>query len=131
MMSRKPSEFDDFPDSLTRLAPFGPYRAVVKRWVDGDTCYLLADVGFSTYPYIVVRIADINAPELRTGEDREAGAAARDYALQLAPEGTPVVLHSEPDTLTFGRWVGALTLPDGRDFGQAMIEAGHAVVMER
>lgn len=130
-MSRKPVEFTDFPSALARLAPFGPYRAVLKRWVDGDTCYALVDVGFNTYPYVVIRIAGINAPELHTGDNRVAGAAARDYAVQLAPEGTPVVLHSEPDTLTFGRWVGALSLPDGRDFGQAMLEAGHAVAMER
>jgi endonuclease YncB( thermonuclease family) len=89
--------------------------------------------GFGVYPYATIRVADINSPELHRGDDAEraAGVEARAYAMSLAPVGTPVVIHTEPDTETFGRFVAAITLPDGRDFGQAMVAAGHAVVMER
>jgi endonuclease YncB( thermonuclease family) len=128
---RKPLEFDAYPDALAQRAPFGPYKAVCSRIVDGDTIYALVDVGFNEYAYRVIRFEGINAPELHTGDQRAAGAAARDYLAGLIPPGTPIVLDARPDTLTFGRYVArvwALRLDDQPyDVGAAMVAAGHAV----
>jgi hypothetical protein len=39
----KPVRFQEWPDSLS--VPYGPYRAVIERVVDGDTVYVLASLG--------------------------------------------------------------------------------------
>ena len=111
---------------------YGPYMGLVKDWRDGDTCHVDIDLGFgmilSAYdlkgaPVISCRIYGINAPELAT----DAGKTARAYALQLCPPGTYVQVLSYNWDKYGGRFDGAITLPDGLDFGDAMIAAGQAV----
>lgn len=36
----KPSQFQGWPESLD--VPYGPYRAVIERVVDGDTVHVVA-----------------------------------------------------------------------------------------
>ena len=126
---RKPQEFDGFPEELERLAPWPLYRAVIKYWVDGDTLYVLADAGWNEYPYRVLRLAGVDAPELYSGppEIRARGQAARDFAATLAPPGTPCVVDAQPDRQSFGRYVASVTLADGADLAAALVAAGHAV----
>lgn len=114
------------------MTTFGPYPGIVREWHDGDTCRLDLDLGFHRF-YLAVnpftgrkepscRIWGINAPELSTGAGKEAKA----FAESLLPLGTSVSLtsHGFDD---FGRYLGQITLPDGRDFSTAMLEAGQAV----
>jgi micrococcal nuclease len=110
---------------------YGPYPALVKDWRDGDTCHLDVDLGFGILlngyslkgkPVISCRIYGINAPELNTA----AGKIARDYALSLCPPGTYVTVLSYGWDKYGGRFDGAITLPDGSDFGETMIAAGQA-----
>jgi len=126
-MAKKPIEFQDFPDELKGEANFGPYRAVVKEWTDGDSLKVLIDIGFNLYPYEPIRIADINAPEKNRAASAEAGRAAKVFAESIAPIGTPIVIDTRPDTETFGRYVAYIMLPDGSDVGTAIVNAGHAV----
>jgi len=126
-MAKKPVEFRDFPDSLKDETNFGPYRAVVKEWVDGDTLRVLIDIGFNLYPYETIRIADIDTPELNRAATAEAGRAAKAYAESIAPAGTLIVIDTRPDTESFGRYVAFLMLPDGSDIGTTIVNAGHAV----
>lgn len=111
---------------------YGPYPARVLDWHDGDTCHVDVDLGFfesvraydiDGHPRISCRIFGINAPELST----DAGKAALAYALQLCPAGTMVTVVSHGLDKYGGRFDGSLTLPDGSDFGQAMLAAGQAV----
>jgi endonuclease YncB( thermonuclease family) len=111
---------------------FGPYPGVVRDWRDGDTCHVDLDLGFGVIltardldgkGVLSARIFGINAPELNT----DAGKAALAYASQVCPPGTKVTVVSHGWDKYGGRFDGALTLPDGRDFAQAMIAAGQAV----
>jgi micrococcal nuclease len=102
------------------------YPAIVKRVVDGDTVHVDVDLGFRTWEHDVpVRIAHMNAPEKATA----AGKAARDHALSLLPEGLVVQLNSH-EWDKFGRVLGSIALPDGRDFAATMIADGQAVAYE-
>lgn len=125
-MSRKPVEFQDFPLSVD----FGPYRAVIRHWVDGDTCDVLLDLGLHQYAYETLRIRDIDTPEIYGTKEYDGeladGHAAREYAMEIAPVGSPVIVLTHKDKQTFGRYVADLMLADGSDFATRMIAAGHA-----
>jgi endonuclease YncB( thermonuclease family) len=104
---------------------FGPYPATVVDYHDGDTLHLNLDLGFGIHLMapIACRVWGINAPELNT----DAGKVARAYAIKLCPPGTDVSVLSHGWDKYKGRFDGQLTLPDGKDFGQEMLDAGHAV----
>ena len=70
----KPSQFNDWPDSLDVK---WEYRAVIDRIVDGDTLYAYIDQGLNNYAYESIRLQDVNAPELFSGDDRVAGGEDR------------------------------------------------------
>jgi micrococcal nuclease len=122
----KPSQFQDWPESLD--VPYGPYRAVIERVVDGDTVHVIASLGLDEYAYRMIRIKGAFAPELFSGppEERERGKAARTFLDGLLPVGTKCRLTTERDITTFGRYVASIELADGRDVAIALIEAGHA-----
>jgi micrococcal nuclease len=102
------------------------YAAKVARVVDGDTVHLNIDLGFDIWRIDAsVRIAHINAPELKTVE----GRIAANFAMSLLPVGSSVVLKSH-ELDKYGRVLGTLTLPDGQDFGKLMLDAAHAVPYE-
>lgn len=101
---------------------FGPYRGVVDNVHDGDTVYVKLDVGFDLTVYARVRVNGINAPELST----QAGKDARAFARTLLAVGDAVRVVSYGWDKYGGRVEGSITLADGRDFGKAMLDAGHA-----
>jgi endonuclease YncB( thermonuclease family) len=122
------SEFKGFPASLKALAPFGPYRAVVKAVVDGDTIDVVADLGFALYHAMRLRLKGIDAPEIFgrvTEEERASGYAAKAFVERLLNQ--PIVIRTLPDATTFGRYEATVTLADGRDLCDVIVEAGHAV----
>jgi len=127
MSNRKPVEFRDFPAELAALAPYGPFRGVVKEWVDGDTLDVFCDPGCFAYPYVTVRLAGVGAPEKR-GADRLAGLLAWRFAFRLAPPGTPCVVETAGVEVVdgFRRLVGRIGLAGGIDVGAALVRAGHA-----
>jgi endonuclease YncB( thermonuclease family) len=117
---------------LATVTTFGSYPARVLDWHDGDTAHLNLDLGFGIilsaysvtgHPVISCRIFGINAPELNTVE----GLASLAYAAQLCPPGTQVSVISHSWDKYGGRFDGEIILPDGRSFGQAMIDAGQAL----
>lgn len=123
----KPTQFQRWPESLD--VPYGPYRATAERVVDGDTIHVLLSLGLDEYAYRMIRIADINAPELFSGppEERERGKAARDFLVALLPPGTKCRLSTKRDAASLGRYVANIELADGTDVATALVEAGHAV----
>jgi endonuclease YncB( thermonuclease family) len=96
--------------------------ATIERVVDADTVAMVLDLGWRITYRANARILGVNAPELSTTEGREA----RDWARGLLPAGTAVTFRSE-SLDKYGRPLGALTLPDGRDYATALLDAGHAV----
>lgn len=115
------------------MTRYGPYIGIVRDWHDGDTAHIDLDLGFGWVllaynpitgkPQWSCRILGINAPELST----DAGKTAHAYAEQLCPPGTAIVAVSNGWDKYGGRWDGTITLPDGTDFGQQMLNAGQAV----
>ncbi len=111
---------------------FGPFPARVDLVHDGDTVYLSIDLGFDhlisshdldNRPRLACRVFGINAPELRT----KAGRASLAFAQNLLPVGARVRVVSHGWDKYGGRFDGSITLPDGRDFAQVMLDAGQAV----
>lgn len=124
-MSRKPAEFADWPPQLA--ATYGPYRAVVRHHVDGDTIDCLIDFGFNSYGYHAVRLLDIDTPEINRAASKAAGIAALDYVRHLVPVGARVLLYTKPDPDSFGRYLARMITADGLDVAHELLAAGHAV----
>lgn len=107
---------------------FGPYLGTVDKVQDGDTIYVKLDLGFDLTVYARCRIrtpeATINAPELST----TAGKEAKAFALDLLPPNSIVQVHSYGWDKYGGRIDATIQLPDGRDFGQVMLDSGQAIV---
>jgi endonuclease YncB( thermonuclease family) len=105
---------------------FGPYPGVVTALHDGDTMRINLDLGFGVHQTdLSCRVFGINAPELATA----AGKVAREFALTLVKPGDSVRVVSHGWDKYGGRFDGAVTLTDGRDFGEQMVLSGNAVVM--
>ncbi len=126
----KPVQFQDWPESLD--VPYGPYRAVIERVVDGDTVHVLLSLGLDEYAYRMIRLRDINAPELFTGPkgERERGKAAREFLVGLLPVGAKCRITTQRDAASLGRYVADIELEGGRDAATVLVEAGHAVRVE-
>jgi micrococcal nuclease len=99
----------------------------VQRVIDGDTVVCRLDLGWHvTKMEEPVRVAGINSPELW----QPGGQEAKAYAEELLPVGTQVTIISQRllgSLDKYGRTLAAIDLPDGRNFGQEMVAAGHAV----
>ena len=57
----------------------------ITKMYDGDTITVIIDLGFSTYEKHILRLARINAPEIR-GEERPEGLISRDYLRERLTE---------------------------------------------
>lgn len=98
------------------------FEATVLRMIDADTLYVSCDVGFGADVRVRVRVANIDAPERNTPE----GRAAELYAMTLL-SGSPWIAVETKFDRTFERYVARVFLADGTDFGERLVEAGHAV----
>lgn len=102
-------------------------KATVEKVVDGDTFTAAAiPLGFGAgLVHVRVRVDSINAPENGTAE----GDAATEYVKTLVQPGQVVTVTS-PGRLgrldNYGRVLGAVTFPDGTDWADTVVEAGHA-----
>ena len=102
---RHPVEFNNHNLSFSDAANEGGYRAVCKDIVDGDTIYALIDLGFYRYPYINLRIGDIDTWELR-GPNKDKGKAAKQFVIDLILN-KPIFIKTRFDT-TLGRVVAVV-----------------------
>jgi len=110
----------------------GPYPAAIVRVIDGDTVEARVRIWLGQDLTVLVRIRDIDAPELHghcPGEP-EAAAAARSHLIALLGEGAVRLSAIHYDK--YGRRIdAAIGLPDGSDIGRAMLASGHARPMRR
>ena len=87
------------------------YNATVIDVYDGDTVTVIVDLGFHIKQTLKIRLAGIDAPELR-GETREKGLVSKDRLAELIL-GKQIVLKTYKDRQEkFGRWLGDIYLPD-------------------
>lgn len=103
---------------------FGPYPGTVISQHDGDTVLIELDQGFGQYNRgLNCRVYGINAPELKTQQGKEALA----FAQTLLHVGDKVTVMSYGWDKFGGRYDGSITLADGRDYAQVMVDSGHAI----
>lgn len=82
------------------------YRATVRSVTDGDTIRADIDLGFNiVMRNTVIRLAGINAPEVKTPE----GRVSKTYLTERLPKGTEILLVSHKDeTEKYGRILGTI-----------------------
>jgi len=108
----------------------GPIRAVVERVVDGDTLSVRARIWLGQDVHVMVRLAGIDAPEMRgrCEEERAQARAATDYLKRF--EGSGVVLSGISNGKFAGRVVAAVRHPQEGDLGEALLSIGLARVYD-
>ncbi len=105
------------------------YKAVVVSVYDGDTLHADLDLGLYTWrKNEKIRLARINAPELR-GSEKEKGRASRDY-LRSRILGREVLIQTLKDKRgKWGRFLGEIWLNEKGtwvNINDEMVEKGFA-----
>jgi endonuclease YncB( thermonuclease family) len=106
----------------TRRAVAGPVRAHLVRVVDGDTIEVLARIWPDHYVETLVRLSDIDAPELRGRCAEEVAHAERAQArLAALLAGNRLQLVDVRYGKYAGRIVARVLTEDGRDVAQILL----------
>ena len=104
----------------------GTYPALVTAVIDGDTVDATVDLGLDVQRAVRVRLAGVDAPELRgatAADGRAARAFLRDW---IAVRANRVQLQVEGRD-KYGRIVGRLIGYEGGDASRALLDARQAV----
>ena len=106
----------------------GPIPAQVLRVIDGDTLEVRARIWLGQDVTTLLRLAGIDAPELRgaCADESALAAEATSFVIQaLGPGDSPpnVALFDVTDGKYAGRVVARVVVTGGRDLGAALIEA--------
>lgn len=108
------------------------YTATVAKIVDGDSVWLVVDVGYRMTYKDNFRLIRINTPELRSrdAEVKAAAYAAKDRLRELIPVGAEVLIRTAKSG-KYGRWLAEIYVDDGYgelvNINDIMVEEGHAV----
>jgi endonuclease YncB( thermonuclease family) len=102
------------------------FPATISSVYDGDSFTALADLGFSVWRYVNVRLNGCNAIELRN----PGGHEAKQHVLELMPIGTAVTLTVTGWDKFGDRSDSFIALPDGRDLTATMIADGYAAAWD-
>jgi micrococcal nuclease len=107
------------------------YNAKVLRVVDGDTIDLEIDLGMHVFVRERIRLADIDAPEVRR-PTKEAGRRATEFLYDLCYNThREVTIKTRKDTKgKYGRYLATVFDQSGLNLNQEMIDTGHAVEYE-
>ena len=77
------------------------YKATVKKVTDGDSFWALISRGFHDKSYRNIRLARIDAPEVR-GAEKEKGLITKAVVETLLPVGGDIIVRSQGND-AFGR----------------------------
>jgi len=111
------------------------YKAEVLSIYDADTITVRIDLGFTNTTDKVLRLARINAWELRL-EEREDGLKARDWLRSVIPPGTNITVKTVKDkTGKYGRYLADIYTQDEKlgqfiNLNDELVARGHAVYKE-
>jgi micrococcal nuclease len=107
------------------------YNATPLNAYDGDTIAVRVDLGFDIEQRITLRLARINAPEVR-GPERQMGLKARDFLFEklFGKSGAvqkPLIVRTYKDKKEkYGRYLADVFL-NGVCLNDLMVQEGHAV----
>lgn len=101
----------------------------IKNIYDGDTMIVLIDLGFGVYKTEKIRLAFIDAPELR-GEEHDDGILSRDF---LRERMQNAIDNKQLITITtlkdrkgkYGRYLGEIFI-DGVSINKELVQLGLA-----
>ena len=102
------------------------YKAKITNVVDGDTFDAIVDVGFSITINHRFRVIGIDTPETyrpKCLSEKEHGIKAKERAKELLLN-KDVILQSEKVVGIYGRYGAKVTLENGQDFAEVMLEEG-------
>lgn len=100
------------------------YRVALYRVVDGDTLEVTLDLGFSTFRKEKVRLARINAPEMKT----EAGPVSKSHLSGLL-DGVLTVQTKKDEKDRYGRYIAEVWV-EGVNVNDLMVADKAAVYKE-
>jgi len=88
------------------------YNAKCIRVVDGDTISVMADLGFSIFKKVMVRLDGIDTPETRTRdkEEKKRGLAAKARLQDIMDLNDNVLLLRVNGIGKYGRALGVLSV---------------------
>jgi micrococcal nuclease len=104
------------------------YRAVIVKWLDGDTLIAHLDQGFHDWKHDQrFRLVGIDAPDKQPWKGE-----AKAFAEAMWPPGSPIIIWSVRDKRgdeknSFERWMADAYDPQGRNLPQTLVAAGMAV----
>jgi len=101
------------------------YTARIEAVVDGDTIDAVIDLGFKTSTRQRMRLARIDTPERGQDGYTEARVFVRDAVLEKLVKIRTEKVSKWGYLLTF-YYLAEVTLPDGRNLSDALLEAGLA-----
>ena len=84
------------------MKPEYSYHATVQRIVDADTLDLVIDCGFNIKTIQRIRVAGIDAWEVR-GPEREKGLKAKEFVESMMSAGTKVIVRTGKDRGKYSR----------------------------
>jgi len=93
------------------------YKAVCTRVIDGDTVELLINLGFNITHKIRGRLLDVNAPEIFSGTQKEAGQLVKEH-LESQVLNKSVYVTTFKDKMSFNRWIVKITDLDGNNINE-------------
>ena len=98
------------------------YKAKVENIVDADTIDVTLDLGFKVYMGARLRLAGIDAPEMKTQEGKDAKA----WLEAQLPIGHEVTLSIYKAKEKWGRYLAYVTY-NGTNMNELLLKNGHAV----
>jgi micrococcal nuclease len=106
---------------MSKTTQLFTYNATLERVIDGDTIDVTLDLGFKIYSKQRIRLARINAPEMKTQEGEEAKTSL----VRILPVGTELIISTKKTDI-YGRYIGEVTLND-INLNDRLVELGQAV----
>ncbi len=100
------------------------YKAEYISNYDGDTIRFMVDLGFGIYHRIIIRLAGVDTPELRTAElnKRVVAYEAKDFVREAMLGASEIIIKTNKDkTGKYGRYI-AEVLYDGMNLKDELID---------
>ncbi|MBP7710397.1 MAG: thermonuclease family protein [Rickettsiales bacterium] len=112
--------------STTPTQKLHTYKARLDRVVDGDTLYVILDLGFKTFHREKLRLRGIDAPELETVEGAKSTAALKNIL-----KTTPFLVVKTSAVDVYGRYVCDVFLPENSNETDAQKVADSGIFLNQ
>ena len=106
------------------------YEVEIVRVIDGDTVEADVDLGFRVHTQQILRLYQIDAPEMR-GLSKAAGIESKSHLEQLLAAHEEITIRTLQDrTGKYGRYLAILLGRGGQNLNEQMVIDGYAKRLE-